>query len=754
MPSDASKYFTGARRTFLICLGLVFATVLVYWRVGGFDFLNYDDPDIFLGNPYVRNGLAWKSVVWGATTFYYEYWHPLMWWSHMLDCQLFGLNAGPHHLVNLAFHVINSLLAFAVFRRMTGMVWRSAIVAALFALHPLHVESVAWLAERKDLLSTSFWLLSLWAYARYVEDSRQTASVTKLKGKARAPEARTGKPRRFYSLAWLFFLLGLLSKPMVVTLPFVLLLLDYWPLNRISDLRFAISDLKARRPESLAWLVWEKWPFFGLSALFCFITWYTVKLGNHFLVEHPPPPGVRYANIPISYVRYLWKTIYPCNLAVLYPMPGQWPWWQVAGAILILVAITWLVLRAQSARYLVFGWLMFLGILVPTIGIVQVGAQAMADRYMYLPSVGLFAAAVWAVADFLKRGRYRTAILGSAAGILLTACAWLSWIQVQHWRNSITLWRHCLAAGYESVIAHQDLGRAYLDTGDVAQGLAQYQAALKLDPDDKYANQGFGVALVAAGRPAEATNYLARALRVDPDDVMAHENLGLALTDLGDFDGAIAHFSEAIRLAPVDPRAYAYLGKACSAEGKSDDAMRYYLWALQINPEYAAAHYYLGIEYLKRGSPDAAVSSLESAVKFGPAMVRPQLELAGLYSHRHETARAIAGYRKVLRLNPDLPEALNNLAWLLATTPDASLRNGAEAVQLAQRACEKTAWQQALLIGTLAAAYAEAGDFDQAVQTARKACDTASAHGENELLQENQALMAQYKNRQPCRDTN
>ncbi len=750
----SAKNFTGARRTFLICLGLVFATVLVYGRVGGFTFLDYDDIYIFFKNPFVRGGLTWDGIVWGATTCFYEYWHPLMWWSHMLDCQLFGLNAGPHHLVNLGFHLLNTLLVFAVFRRMTGMVWRSAIVATLFGVHPLHVESVAWLAERKDLLSTFFWLLSLRAYARYVEEFRKTPSVTNFNGKAGAPEAQIGKPGRFYWLAWLFFLLGLLSKPMVVTLPFVLLLLDYWPLNRISDLRFGISDLKAKRRESLAWLVWEKWPFFGLTALFCFITWYSVKLGEHFPVEHLPSPGVRWANIPISYVRYLWKTIYPCNLAVLYPMPGQWPWWEVAGAILVLVAITWLVLRAQSAWYLVFGWLTFLGILVPTIGIVQVGEQAMADRYMYVPLIGLFAAAVWGAADLFGRWKVSGVVAGCLTALLLGACTWLSWVQVQYWHDSVSLWTHCLAAGAESSTVHHDLGQALVAVGEPEKAMEQYQAALKLEPNDRVANLSYGGALILVGKLREATNFFAKFLQSDPDYGEAHENMGQALLASGDLDGAVAQFADAIRLNPTRAVAYADMGEALSAQGKSDDALNSYLTALKLNPAFAAAHYYLGMEYLRRGSLDDAVESLESAVKFDPATLGPHLQLADVYSRRHEPAKAIAEYRAALSLSPNLPGTLNNLAWLLATTPEASLRNGAEAVKLAERACAGTSWQQTIAIGTLAAAYAEAGDFDQAVQTAQKACDTASAHGERELLQKNQELLAQYKNHQPFRDTN
>ncbi len=731
---DSSTGVSRQREAFLICLGLAAATIAVYWRVGGFGFLDYDDPFIFFVNAFVHEGLAWKSVVWGATTCFYEYWHPLMWWSHMLDCQLFGLNAGAHHLVSLGFHVANTLLVFVIFRRMTGMVWRSAMVAALFGLHPLHVESVAWLAERKDLLSTFFWLLSIWAYAAYVEKSK----------------IQNPKSKGYYGLALVMFLLGLLSKPMVVTLPFVLVLLDYWPLNRVSDFKFRISDWNGKgRRDTLAWMVREKWPFFGLTALFCFITWYSVKVGDHLPSVKAGAKDVHWANIPVAYVRYLFKTVYPHNLAVLYPMPDHIPWWQVTGALAILLAISWGVMRSRKARYLFFGWFLFLGVLVPTIGVVRVGAQAMADRYMYEAGTGLFVAVVWGVAELSMRWHYRKVVLGGIGGMVVAACAVLCWVQVQYWKDSISLWKHCLTAGYESVIAHHDLGRALIDAGEPGRGLDEYQAALKMDPEDAYANQGYGTALLAAGRLSEATNYLGKVLRVDPNNPSVHGDMGIALMGLKDYDGARAEISEEIRLEPNSAAAYAKMGKIYSAEGKSDEAESWYLKALKENPAYGPADYYLGTEYLSRGQLDEAAANLEKATELSPAAVTSRIRLAQAYDRQGKTAKAIAAYHAALRMNPDAPEVLNNLAWILATTPDATLRDGAEAVKLAQHACELTSWQQTLFIGTLAAAYAEAGDFDKAVETAQKACDLATAHGEKELLQANQNLMAQYKAKQP-----
>jgi protein O-mannosyl-transferase len=726
-------------QTALLCSGLVVVTVLAYWRVGGFEFLDYDDFCIFFQNALVRKGFTWGNLVWGATTCYYEYWHPLMWWSHELDCQLFGLNPGAHHLVSLGFHCVNSLLVFAVFKRMTGFKWRSYTVAALFALHPLHVESVAWLAERKDLLSTMFWLLSVWAYAIYAEMRR----------------SQTPKPRIYLWLAWFLFLIGLLSKPMVVTLPFVLMLFDYWPLDRIADWRLRISDLKTRQENSLAWLLWEKWPFWLLSSAFCVITAWSSAAGNHIQSSQLFPLQVRLRNVPVAYALYFWKTIWPANLAVLYPMPSYIPLRNVLIPVFDLLVISWVVFVGNSRkRYLTVGWLSFLGTLLPTIGIVAVGVQSMADRYMYVPSIGLFCAAVWAGAEFSAHWRYREVILATLALVVLTAFGIQTSVQVQYWRNTVTLWKHCLATGSESLLAHYCLGHAYLDRGANDLGIAQFRQAVEAAPENPEANQEMGSALTEAGRAGEATNYLAKALTAVPDYEEAHENMGFALVRLRDLNGAAAEFSLAIRQQPgrLDP--YAGLGEVQSAEGHSEKAIEIYQGTLKLEPAFARAYSLLGIEYLKQGMLDEAVSNFEMNIQFSPARIEPRLQLAQIYSGQGKPAQAVAEYNGVLQLNPDLLGALNNLAWVLSTASDTQIRNGPKAVQLATRACDLTAWKQTVYIGTLAAAYAQAGDFDKAVTTAQKACDLASAHGEKELLQKNQELLQQYKRHEPVREPN
>ena len=417
-----------------------------------------------------------------------------------------------------------------------------------------------------------------------------------------------------------------------------------------------------------------------LTVIFCFTTWYSVKAGNHFNDDQYVPWSVRLTSLPISYAGYLWKTVNPSNLAVLYRRPEHWPTLLVTETTLILLVITTVVLfLARRAPYLIFGWFMFLGILVPTCGLVSVGMQDMADRYMYLPSIGLFIALVWAVADWSATWKPRVIILSGAGVVVLAACAVLSWQQVQYWHDSFLLWQHCLATGYESDIAHYNLGGAYLLRGDTELGLQQYRDALQLDTNSPYANQAYGTALQLVGKPREATNYFARTLALKPDSVVAHENFGYALIDLNDFNGAVSEFTEAIRLRPIDVNAHTGMGMALSGLGQSDAAIECYDTVLKSDPAYAKAHFQLGLERLKRGETNEAIASLEKAEAYDASAINIPMQLAQIYGLAHKTADAQAAYRRALRLNPNQLAALNNLAFSLATTPEASLRNGPEA---------------------------------------------------------------------------
>jgi cytochrome c-type biogenesis protein CcmH/NrfG len=509
----------------LIYVILAAAILAVYWQVGGFDFLDYDDQVYVSENPNVRAGINAKSVIWAFTTpgIGISYWHPVTWLSHMLDCQLFGLNPRWHHLSGLLFHIANSLLLFWVLKYMTGLIWPSAFVAAVFALHPLNVESVAWIAERKNLLSMLFWLLTMGAYGRYVK------------------HPTTGQ----YLLTLAAFSLGLMAKPMVVTLPFVLLLLDFWPLGRF-------------RWKALPRLLWEKVPFFALSAVISIAT---------FLVQHrgasvSPLGGlslqVRICNALVSYVDYIVKMFWPVHLAVIYPFPEPItaPLWKAVGAAVFLVCITIRVLREAERRgYLTVGWLWYLGTLIPVIGLVQVGKQLRADRYTYIPLIGLFIIISWFMAEFIGKRKYGRAVLAVSAAAVLSALSLCTFRQLQYWRNNETLFAHATEVTENNYIALGALGMALHKQGKVDEAVDKYYQSLKIRPDQD----------------------------------IVHYNLAVAKEHKGDINGAVASWQTAIRINPNYCSAYYALGNLFARYGKLDEAIEYYSMLLKINPDYEDA---------------------------------------------------------------------------------------------------------------------------------------------------------------------
>lgn len=610
-PPDAAE----RQRTAMICLVLAVATALVYWPIHAFDFINLDDPFIIFRNPFVTGGLTWRGIAWGLGTSYFEYWHPLTWWSHMLDCELFGLHAGWHHVTSLVLHIANTLVLFLALRQMTGRLERSAVVAGLFALHPMHVESVVWLAERKDVLSTLFWLLSIWAYAGYV----------------RALPIRTPKVELFYRLSLLMFLLGIMSKPMVITLPFVLLLLDYWPLNRY-QIGASGPDLSQGETKDYIGrflkLLREKTAYFILAGISCFITFSNVKSAHNLISANKLSWGTRLANIPVSYARYLGKLVWPENMSAFYPMPAHWPTGQVIGSALILLLISWVAAaRLRTAPYLAVGWCIFLGTLVPTISLVPVGWQSIADRYTYMSYVGLFMAMVWGAAEVLDRLKAGAVAPAGLAFLALLGCACVTRVQAGYWRDSFTLWPHCLAVTENNFIAHYNLGYGQQNAGQLSNAIENYEAALKIRPDDWQANLNMGRALAATGRMGDSTNFFVRAMQSQPDSPLPHRNLGLVLMVLGDLSGAVPELTEAVRLDPHDPKSQIALGEAFAKAGKSDDAIRCFQEALRLTPGNADANYQLGVEELKQGRVDDAVASLTKATMLDPSSARARSQL-------------------------------------------------------------------------------------------------------------------------------
>ncbi len=548
----------------IICVALAVTTLAVFWQVRNHEFISFDDNDYVTENRYVQGGLTLKGIVWAFSEPHAHNWHPLTWLSHMLDCQLFGLKPGRHHLVNLFFHVANTLLLFLILSRMTNALWRSAFVAGLFALHPIHVESVAWVAERKDVLSTFFWMLTMGAYVYYVE--------------------RPGYKR--YSFVLLFFVLGLMSKPMLVTLPFVLLLLDYWPLKRLqtakADTRIAAAtpqpagrakkkqkaqqqprkdtaQTKSTAKSRVLWpeilpLLKEKIPFFVVSTLFCFVTVYA----QHRVVKPMElyPLGLRIANALISYVSYVGKMLWPAKLSIFYPYVGIALFsWQALSAALVLMVTSYLTVRAAGRfPYLIVGWLWYLGTLIPVIGLVQVGLQSMADRYTYVPLIGIFIMIAWSVPELLNRWRYRRFAIATVAAGILFACIIMTYAQIGFWRNNIALYEHAIKVTSENAWAQNNLGYALALQGKREEAIARFQKAISIN------------------NPADA-----------------HYNLGIMLASQGKLDEAIYQFRESIRISPDYAKAYNNLGNTLLYQGRVDEAIASYREALRLNPDYTIA---------------------------------------------------------------------------------------------------------------------------------------------------------------------
>ena len=565
------------RREALICLFLAVSILAVYWQVTDHEFIDYDDNVYITDNPHVQSGLTVKSVGWAFTTTQAGNWHPLTWLSHMMDYQLFGLNPRGHHLTSVFLHITNSILLFLALKWATSAIWPSALVASLFAIHPLHVESVAWVAERKDVLSTFFWLLTILAYIKY--------------GK---------RPKRMtYLLVLLLFALGLAAKPMLVTLPFVLLLLDYWPLDRFQLGRdFGSPENKNTRslepstkklPPSR--LIGEKLPMFMLSGIFSVIAlWAQEKAGAMSGMDIVPFKW-RIANALVSYVSYIGKMIWPRDLAVFYPHPqNSLPIWQVVSAGLLLLILSTLVVRlAARYKYGLVGWLWYLGTLVPVIGLVQVGEQARADRYTYVPLIGLYIIIAWGLADLGEKSRRRRTLLTVSVTSLLMVLALCSWQQTRLWRNSISLFEHTLKVTTNNYVAHYTLGNALALQGNLAEAIAQYRKALRIRPNYAEAHNNLGNALALQGNLAGAVRHYQKSLRIIPIQGKTQRNLGVALDRQGKHEEAMRHYKEALRINPQDAQSHNNIGVTLTEQGKLEEAMVHFSEAMAIDPNFTEA---------------------------------------------------------------------------------------------------------------------------------------------------------------------
>ena len=651
------------RRALLISAVLALVTLALYWNVVGHQFLNYDDPDYLTQNPMVQRGLTAEGVRWAFTVPVSSNWHPLTILSLMLDVQLFGVRPGVIQFISVLFHVANALLLFLLARRMTGALWASAFVAAFFAWHPLRVESVAWLAERKDVLSTFFLILTLLAWT-----------------------AQVRSPSRFrYGLSLVLFALGLMSKSMLVTLPFALVLLDLWPFRR---LRIGAGEESAVDKKTLTASLREKVLFFALTLISSYITFIVQRGGQSVATMERIPLVSRVANALVAYVAYLWKTIWPLNLSVYYPYPETIRIVPAVMAALLLLGLSFLVWRNWRARpWLFTGWFWYVGTLVPVIGIVQVGSQAMADRYSYIPSIGLGFALAFGVQELLilRPGLRRP--IGMLAALVMAGWILLTGRQVNFWRNDETLFRHALEATSRNHLASAVLGSA------AAQ----------------------------AGRMDEAARLFEQAIQWRPDSFEAHTAYGVALLNAGNLDKAVEHLQRALQFNPMQFEALNGLGAVLSRQEKFDEALEKFATALNINPNFR--------------------EPLLNSMRVGNFLL----------AHRR-SSDALKWFDLILKFDPENVDALNRVAWVLATHPDPSVRNGSEALRFAQRACTLTKQQHAPSLNTLAAAHAENGQFPEAVQNMQRAIEVARASGQNGFVATGEKILALYQSGQLVRE--
>jgi Flp pilus assembly protein TadD len=777
-------------------------------------FVSLDDPLYLEARAPVQSGLSLENIRWAFTNVDAGFWQPLTWLSVMLDCELFGLRPGGHHLTSLLLHAANAVLVFLVFQRMTRATWRSAMVAALFALHPLHVETVAWVADRKDVLCVFFWMLSMLMYVGYVQRSGSG------NGKSEGP----GNPGRapitsvHYWLALLFFGCALMSKTMAVTVPFILVLMDWWPLRRLETVTLTTQPAIAARRSTL---LLEKLPFLAAGFVCGLVTVHSQRAMGALPATSELPVTARISNALLSYGHYLGQTFWPAGLSADYPHSRSFAGWHVAGALLLGLTVTALVVgEARRRPYLAFGWSWYVVTLLPVVGLIQIGGHARADRYTYLPLIGVFTLVTWSVSDLTKRWRYRAVLLPACALAVIFPCMALTRQQLGYWKSNDSLLRHVLLVAPDSALAHNNLGETLLRKGQLDEAIGHFREATRLAPDDPVAQCNLGIALDGRGRPAEAISHLRQAARLAPADAHPHYNLGVVLLRKGEVDEAIAELEEAVRLASggagaaraLDPgagrpglppqstgasgkfprvdselaEAHCKLGVALGMKGRPDEAIAHLEEALRLNPGYADAYWNLGVELgrearldeaiarfrraleiqpdmpaacydlgialLRKGRVDEALVAFQNVTRVQPDNARAHNDLGTLLLQKGRVDEAIAHYERAIELEPDQANLLNNLAWVLATSPQASARNGTRAVELAQKADQLSGGKDPAILGTLAAAQAESGRFPEAVSTALRASELASARSNAAQADALRVQIELYRAGSPVRD--
>jgi protein O-mannosyl-transferase len=704
-----------------VCALLLLGVLVVFGQTLRHGFLACDDDDYVYKNLIVRSGLTGQGFVWAFTSSHAANWHPLTWLSHMTDCQVFGSWAGGHHLTNVLLHAATAILLFLALWWMTGRLWPCALVAALFALHPLRAESVAWVAERKDVLSGLFFMLTLVAYVGY---TRHPFSWVR------------------YLLVVALFALGLMAKPAVVTLPFVLLLLDYWPLRRmglatagdarpsqpskLGKNRTAATDLRRNagsraEPTSFWALVIEKIPLLVLALVSCVLTCVAQNASGAFAPLSRLPILPRITNALVAYVTYVGNLVYPVGLGFFYPHPQDGlPIWKVLGALALLTVVTLAAIRwRRQCPYFLVGWLWYLGMLVPMIGLVQVGEHAMADRYTYLAQIGLLIAGVWGIAQLVAARPWHRWVCAGASLLVVLGLMAGGWQQTSYWRDDLSIWAQTEACTTQNPVAEYNLGMALANRRQTDEAIVHYQKALAIWPDFVKAHNNLGVAYLNAKRFNEAVAEYEKALQLNPRYASACNNLGAVLQQSGKTEEAIAKFRKAIELDPRLADAYENLGSVLAHTNRLDEAAAQFQKALEIEPDSPSVHYRLGTVLFRQ----------------------------------HKIPEALDQLRMTIRLQPMRLDLANELAWILATYPDAKIRNGEEAVMLARWMDHVSGGSEPAFLGTLAAAYAEAGQFPEAIDAAERAIAAASSRNDTALVDSLRARLKLYRANTPYHET-
>ena len=722
---------TPRRRTWLICLTLVAATVVAYWPVNRAKFIAMDDHLYVVDNPIVKAGVTGNGLQWAFFATQVANYHPVTWVSHMLDCQLFGDDPYWHHRINLLIHIATSLALFFVVRHMTGAEGCSAFVALVFALHPQHVESVAWISERKDVLSGLFFMLTLASYAWYV---RQRGWVR-------------------YALTLMLFALGLLSKPMLVTLPCVLLLLDFWPLRRTPLLRDGTPDDAASAEplwRSLGRLVLEKVPFFLLAGGLSVVTMFAQSSHGAMVNTQQLAISVRLGNSLVAYARYLRKFFWPSDLAAFYPLLKPWPVAMVLGAVALLLVVTAVTIVFYRKRpYLAVGWLWFVGMLVPVIGLVQVGNQSMADRYMYLPMVGLLVMVAWAASELVKERRW---LAVGAAGVVLLACAMVTANDVKYWTDSRVLFTRALERTGPNMFTLQNLGASYQEVGDYDNAIKYFRQCVDSQPRYPHARRVLAHTYQKAGRYQEAGEQLMIAIQLEPHDYRSWNSMGKLYCELERWPEAAEHFKAAAERKPDEFDPWINLAVASRQTGNIDGARRALEQARKINPRIAEPWYLLGRLLLETGKPAEAIDALARAVAIAPGFEDSHYQLGLALMATGRGAEAAGEFMAALQRSPNSPHVMAKLAWVLATHPDDKLRRGEDAVFLANRANVLTKSTNPEILDALAAALAEQQQFDDAATTAAQAATLARKAKDEKLAAEIESRAVQYRTRSAVRD--